>query len=196
MYSCASLGGVPTPLEQQAFALRDKRPSDVCAPAFPMYVLPIEKLLAMTALRDHEDLLSCGDLVEFHPHLGQVVFVSHQWSSLEHPDPGFKQMCVLQDAVRSLLSSKSQVSVQTNTELIYGRGSQKKVSATVLRRRPLYLWYDFFSCPQSRNSETAFLTTSLAATSSSSCAQFWDMLTPTRSCDTHGPHEVGVLLRR
>ena len=48
-----------------------------------MYVLPVGTFLALTAMRDHDDLLRSGALVEFKHHLGKAVFVSHQWTSVE-----------------------------------------------------------------------------------------------------------------
>lgn len=150
MYCCASEKKMPTALEQHAASLRTRRHSLDEAPSFPMYVLPVGTFLALTAMRDHDDLLRSGALVEFKHHLGNAVFVSHQWTSVEHPDPTFEQASVLQEAIRNLLSGRSKASLQPNTELICGREAQKYVSPEALNKKTLYLWYDFFCCPQSK----------------------------------------------
>ena len=140
---------MPTALEQHAASLRTRRHSLDEAPSFPMYVLPVGTFLGLIALKDHDDLLRSGALIEFKYHLGNAVFVSHQWTSVEHPDPTFEQTRVLQEAIRNLLSGKSKASLQPNTELICGRGAQKHVSPKALNRKPLHLWYDF-CCRQSK----------------------------------------------
>ena len=37
--------------------------------------------------------------------MGHAAFVSHQWLAEDHPDTDFKQMQVLQDALKRLMSS-------------------------------------------------------------------------------------------
>ena len=74
------------------------------------------------------------------------MFVSHQWAAVEHPDPDFSQFTVLQEALRNVMQGSSLIS-GTAFE-IYG-GQQSLISAHDLCSEPLFLWYDFFSCPQS-----------------------------------------------
>ena len=41
-----------------------------------------------------------GALVLFERSMGKAAFISHQWVGESHPDPEFRQMSVLQDALR------------------------------------------------------------------------------------------------
>lgn len=113
---------------------------------FPMYTLPSEKLLEMSELKPHEELLSEGSLEIFNKKLGRAAFVSHQWVGGSHPDPEFKQMQVLKDTLRHLMSGESEVSVDLLSEAVYFRS--KGISAEEWRAKRLFLWYDYFSCPQ------------------------------------------------
>ena len=53
--------------------------------SFPMWVMPVRKLLDMETLQPHEDVKS--SLVQWHEGLpGKVLFVSHTWLRFFHPD--------------------------------------------------------------------------------------------------------------
>ena len=119
---------------------------------FPMYTLPSEKLLEMSELKPHEELLSEGSLEIFNKKLGRAAFVSHQWVGGSHPDPEFKQMQVLKDTLRHLMSGESEVSVDLLSEAVYFRS--KGISAEEWRAKRLFLWYDYFSCPQLEHKPT------------------------------------------
>ena len=111
-----------------------------------MYTVPMEKLLQMTRVRSHEDLLEDGELMEFREGLGRAMFVSHQWLGNKHPDPDGLQLKVLQDALTNILAGTSQVCLPVVSEMFYGRLACP--SAADFSSQPLFLWYDFMSCPQ------------------------------------------------
>lgn len=111
-----------------------------------MYTIQSDLLLEMTAIQPHEELLAAGKLTIFDKELGRAAFVSHQWIGQGHPDPEFKQMKVLQDTLRNLFSGASEVSVDLITEAVYFRS--KGITSEEWRGKRLYLWYDYFSCPQ------------------------------------------------
>ena len=78
---------------------------------------------------------------------GHVAFVSHQWVGKGHPDPSFEQFKVLQEVCRDLLSQTSYVHVDAVTCLM--RPLQSGFYSQALQSRPLFVWYDYFSVPQS-----------------------------------------------
>eukprot|EP00913_Durusdinium_trenchii_P012838 g12054.t1 len=100
----------------------------------------------MDKIIPHEELLAGGELTIFQKSLGKAAFVSHQWVGKGHPDPEFKQMQVLQDALQNLISGTSEVNVDMVTESVYFRS--KGIPASEWQEQNLYLWYDYFSCPQ------------------------------------------------
>ena len=85
-------------------------------------------------------------LVEFDESLGNAVFVSHEWVGHHHPDPECKQLRVLQDALKHMLSDLQQIQLDAYTENYFP--SAQPLPAPDLRVAPLYIWYDYFSCPQ------------------------------------------------
>ncbi|CAE7713501.1 Btbd11 [Symbiodinium sp. CCMP2456] len=140
---------VPTPLERFAQTLRDTCEDDIVADTpllFPMYTVPLEDVLKMRAVRPHEELKAHGVLVMYDVGLGNAAFVSHQWIGGRHPDPHCEQLQVLQDALRRLRSEVQMVHPSFVTE--FTQPACKGLPTKKLFLTPLFLWYDYFSCPQ------------------------------------------------
>ncbi|CAE7515570.1 Asb3 [Symbiodinium natans] len=138
------LGRALTPLQLYASSLasEDEAPETL----FPMYTVPVEVLLEMVALESHEDLKARGKVVVFSGNMGSASFISHQWVAKQHPDPEFRQMQVLQQACRHLLSRIGSIHPDFTTQAcVY---SAKGISFQEFQSRPLFLWYDYFSVPQ------------------------------------------------
>ena len=85
--------------------------------------------------------------MRFTDDVGRAAFVSHQWLTKQHPDPDFKQMRTLQDAVRRILNSSSgSLSLDITTEAVVQ--AAKPLPLKGFQVKALFLWYDYFSCPQ------------------------------------------------
>lgn len=113
---------------------------------FPMYTVPVSAILSMTTLEPHEALKLQGLLVQFDKTMGKALFVSHQWVGKRHPDPDFIQFSVLQDALRHLMSEVQYIELDVRTEVALP--SAKPFATAELKSAPLFVWYDYFSCPQ------------------------------------------------
>eukprot|EP00439_Symbiodinium_sp_Y106_P073874 s897_g14.t1 len=111
-----------------------------------MYVVSMEQLLKMTEVRPHERLLAEGIVVEFRDNMGKALFVSHQWVGTQHPDPEGTQLRVLQQALRFAMSEMKYIPLDFVTELSIP--SAKGLPAAALLSNPVFVWYDYFSCPQ------------------------------------------------
>ncbi len=112
----------------------------------PMYTLPMEKFFLMTVVRPHEELLSEGQLVEYSSDIGKSMFVSHQWLSDVHPDPHGEQLKVLQEALQNVISGAVKALTHFTVELV--RGRIHAFTSAELQAQPIFIWYDFCSCPQ------------------------------------------------
>ena len=87
-----------------------------------------------------------GKLVDFSDGLGRAAFVSHQWLTKKHPDPEFRQMRTLQDAVRRIVTSSGSLSLDPATEAVVPTAKPRPVKD--FQTKELFFWYDYFSCPQ------------------------------------------------
>ena len=112
---------------------------------FPMYTVSLEELMKMEAVRPHERLMEEDVLVEFETNKGNAAFISHQWISGEHPDPDFKQMRIMQEAVKNILSKMSVIEKNIPGQWFSPCAA---VSTDCFHSSPLYFWYDYFSLPQ------------------------------------------------
>ena len=117
---------------------------------FPMYTVPIEHVLKMTELHPYEDMQKKRRLVVFEEKLGKAMFVSHQWAGHHHPDPDLQQWRVLQEALRNIFSGVSKVGLPISAELAFGR--LPCPTAADFAEESLYVWYDYFCCPQDLSS--------------------------------------------
>ena len=72
-----------------------------------------------------QDLLADGGLIKVDDtrKADKVIFISHQWTSFNHPDPKNEQLKALQMTIRNLLSGKA--TVRTNWALEMGYGIKK-----------------------------------------------------------------------
>ncbi|CAE7930402.1 unnamed protein product, partial [Symbiodinium necroappetens] len=113
---------------------------------FPMYTVPLHAVLQMVEVEPHEELKAKGLVIEFDKNLGNAAFVSHQWLGRDNPDPQFEQFRVLQQALRHVMHNLDLVPLDAYTETIVPQA--KPLHTSVLRAKLLWIWYDYFSCPQ------------------------------------------------
>jgi len=113
---------------------------------FPMYVVKMKDVLEMTEMLCHFDLIEQGKLHEYDESMGPALLASHQWLSQKHPDPDFKQVKILQEAVRNIISGEIHVE----------NGIFQQVVANDIGRMPaheveklldVYVWMDWWSVP-------------------------------------------------
>ncbi|CAE7232403.1 unnamed protein product [Symbiodinium natans] len=139
----------PTALLQHAAALREAQARSIArtSPYFPMYVLSVEEVLRMTALRVHEDLMAEGVVLVFQERTGHAaIFVSHQWAGHGHPDPDMEQFKVIQSFLSQLMEGKiTAISGNILAELYLNK---PRIPSKELRSFKLSVWYDYFSVPQ------------------------------------------------
>lgn len=151
---------------------------------FPVYALPANRLLELTLMRSHEDLQS--ELVVWNSQLGLLVFTSHMWTSLNHPDPAGLQLRVLQDFMRDL---------QSNVRF-YQESAAKTMNVQVSPfdlsdLTKVFVWLDYWSIPQKRCHDQRRAISSIACYVQSSA--IFVMLVPhcvhqetNQSCDYSG----------
>ena len=141
-----------TPLAQHAAHLRGTSQAEAAMP-FPMFTVPVEDTLQMSAVEPHEHLMAQGLLVKFETNLGKAVFVSHQWAEKDHPDPAFERFKVFQDVIRNILfDGLNHIPLDHITEAVVP--GAKPLSTQKFRSHKLFIWYDYFSCPQLEESNS------------------------------------------
>ena len=78
--------------------------------------------------------------------MGDSIFVSHQWAGATHPDINFDQLRVLQRALDQMMGG--QVLLKSGHQSFVFLGHGEYISTREWRSNSLFIWYDYFSCPQ------------------------------------------------
>ena len=59
---------------------------------YPMWLVPVSAFVKLTKLEPHQVMRHRGELVRWEPSMQTVFFLSHQWTSFEHPDHTMDQV--------------------------------------------------------------------------------------------------------
>ena len=70
--------------------------------SYQFYVLPVATLLGMEEWAPHQVLLDQGKLVKGDEVESEIIFITHQWTSFDHPDPSKEQLRALQTNIERL----------------------------------------------------------------------------------------------
>ena len=111
----------------------------------PMFVLPIERVLALTRFQPHEELQA--ELIEWTEGMAPAVFCSHTWLSFSHPDSEANdKLRLLQFLLRDIIAGGRNIECHYIAKIIYSvKGGMKlDVPAHELQRdlSSGYLWFE------------------------------------------------------
>ncbi len=125
-----------------------------CTMLYPMHALPITDLLQLTRFPPHQELLKTGRLVEIKDGM-DVLFVSHQWLSMQHPDPENNQLKCLQRVLSRLADGELDVENDWKQQIVlHDRGLKSKKWFKAKMKR-MYVWVDYM-CGTQGGGDLAF----------------------------------------
>lgn len=119
-----------------------------------MWVIPSHEFLRLSELRPHEELLREGKLVRVDNSMQQIFYVSHEWTSSEHPDHSLSHLHTFQSILVRMLRG-----VLPETAPVFADAIRlpKNVSITPSQWQRLvkdsFVWIDFISMPQNRGDD-------------------------------------------
>jgi hypothetical protein len=117
--------------------------------AYPMYVLPFSEFMGLEEWSPHQVLKAQGKVKEFDESMwGSIFFISHQWTSYNHPDPGGEQLKALQHVLRKLAAGEMSVKGNFAVEFMYGLKQGHTAEEWKALLPNAYLWIDYTSMPQ------------------------------------------------
>jgi hypothetical protein len=97
---------------------------------------------------------------------GRVIFVSHEWLGLDHPDPHGEQFAALQHMLKRLMAGDIKQVERCWQEQIAFKSKEMLGSEAWMDALPdMYIWLDYMSVPQPRATETIKGETRLRSTS-------------------------------
>jgi hypothetical protein len=99
----------------------------------------------------HQDLLQRGQLTRFEdlPLSSFVIFVSHEWSGFNHPDPNGRHIHVLCKTLRDLRDGVyDKIETEPFSVLSYHQNTTTSASEWGEILSNAYIWFDFWCQPQ------------------------------------------------
>ena len=98
----SSLSSRVTPVDGETRS-RHFRGSTAVTMEYEMWCLPASEFLLLSKLRPHEELLAEGKLVQWDASRTTVFYVSHQWTSTNHPDYSTDQLRTFQSLLLRMI---------------------------------------------------------------------------------------------
>ncbi len=114
---------------------------------YPMYALPIADLQQLTRFPSYQELLKANKLVEIKDGM-DVLFVSHQWLSLQHPDPESNQLKCLQRVLSRLADGELDVENDWKQQIILHDRGLKSKKWWKAKMKTMHVWVDYMCMPQ------------------------------------------------
>ena len=111
-----------------------------------MWVMPISTFLALDRLRPHQELLAARKLVRWDASMPSIIFLSHQWTSFDHPDHTTQQLRAVQRLLARMVCDQCpETALSATDRLLF----PKNVKITPVGWREIaekaFIWMDYFS---------------------------------------------------
>eukprot|EP00929_Paragymnodinium_shiwhaense_P022799 TRINITY_DN14453_c1_g1_i1.p1 TRINITY_DN14453_c1_g1~~TRINITY_DN14453_c1_g1_i1.p1 ORF type:complete len:718 (-),score=122.70 TRINITY_DN14453_c1_g1_i1:463-2616(-) len=149
MKSTKSFGGSLSIMKKSSTTSSEHRTwAPICTQYFPMYVVKVSDAMAMEEVQPHQELVRQGKVVEYEEGM-RVMFISHQWTSWDHPDKAAEQFRALRMMLKGVEGREINVSlcpcISMYTGTLTPQTKQEHIHELI---EDGYLWYDYFSVPQ------------------------------------------------
>ena len=120
---------------------------------YEMWLMPLHHFIGLSKMMPHQTLLREGKLAKYDSSMRAVFFLSHQWSSFEHPDPTGEQLRCMQRQVLKMLEGSAANVEPTFSDKVYLPGGVSMSGAEwkqLLDAGHVYIWVDYSCIPVSR----------------------------------------------
>ena len=137
---------------------------------FEMYVMPTFEFLRLSELVSHEKLMREGKLVRVDDSMNTIFYVSHEWTSLKHPDHSTAQLHTFQAVLLRMLRGALPETTPTFTDAIR---LPKSVNITSSQWQWLvkdsFVWVDAISVRQERGGGVMVMVSALTVANIRHC---------------------------
>ena len=114
-----------------------------------MWVMPACEFVLLPEWYPHQLMIEQGQIVKYDETMENVFFMSHQWSSFEHPDPTLEQLRTIQRLLLRMLQGDVQETSPTFESANY-LPAELRITAHRWSEivRQAYIWIDYIAVPQ------------------------------------------------
>ena len=112
-------------------------------PPFPIWVIPVSKMLTFDKLQTHEELQAQGALVQWTKGMGDILFVSHTWLKYHFPDgDSNEKLTLLKDLLNAIRAGKLSILPNWSTQFVVGRKYWIKAADLTASLSNGFVWFD------------------------------------------------------
>ena len=116
---------------------------------YPMWLVPVSAFVKLAKLEPHQVMRDRGELVMWDPSMKTVFFLSHQWTSFDHPDRTLDQMrCVKRLLIRMLKGEVANTVPDFAAQMYLPKGFKVTTQQWQDMVSNAYIWMDYMSVPQ------------------------------------------------
>ena len=109
----------------------------------------VSDFVALETLRPHQVLRAEGKLTRWDSTMSNVFFLSHQWTSFDHPDHTSHQLRSFQKLITRMISGQCPPTAPTFEHAVAFKGDYKITSEEWKRiAGDAFVWLDYFSVMQ------------------------------------------------
>ena len=121
-----------------------------------MWLIPLHVFLGLPELLSHQQLRRQNKLVRRHELMKTIIFVSHQWTSFNHPDHTGRQLQALQRMFERMLTGQVPEVDAPFVDKAVLKGKVKIAPHDwqgILHNA--FIWVDYAGVPQKENNTTS-----------------------------------------
>ena len=118
----------------------------------PMWVMHVSDFVQLSRLEPHQKMLAERKITKYDPSMRHVFFVSHQWTSWDHPDHTGQQLRTFQALLRRMGAGRCSAAAPS-----FADAALFDASATISTAQwqemvaaDAYIWMDYFSVSDER----------------------------------------------
>mmetsp|Transcript_35470 Transcript_35470/g.82136 ORF Transcript_35470/g.82136 Transcript_35470/m.82136 type:complete len:779 (-) Transcript_35470:104-2440(-) len=116
---------------------------------YPMWLVPVSSFVKLAKLEPHQVMRERGELVMWDPSMKTVFFLSHQWTSFEHPDHTLDQLrCFKRLLVRMMKGEVANTVPDFAAQSYLPKGIKVTTKEWQTMVSDAYIWMDYMSVPQ------------------------------------------------
>ena len=111
-----------------------------------MWLMPVADFVALSTLEPHQKMLEQKKLVRWDSSMRHVLFVSHQWTSFDHPDHTHQQLRTMQRLLVRMFCGQCPDTAPVFADAAVFPKSVRVTTAEWQRIVPdAFIWMDYFS---------------------------------------------------
>lgn len=136
-------------VQDDMMAHNRRRGSTSITATYEMWVMPVATFISLTELRPHQEMVAERLVKQWDPSMRAVFFLSHQWTSFDHPDHTLDQIRTMKQLLLNMKRGEvGTIAPNAGDSVIYGKDCTINAKEWPAIVEDAFIWMDYFSIPQ------------------------------------------------